>query len=97
MFQYSKILFLLDRPECKLYQTEDEGQIKLTCEAKANPSSVAFSWSRGGNVSQSLSEFEVAGLISTYIIEAPSELDFGKFMHQKRCGIFKKKLVRKII
>ena len=78
MFQYSKILFLLDRPECKLYQTEDEGQIKLTCEAKANPSSVAFSWSRGGNVSQSLNEFEVEGLISTYLIEAPSELDFGK-------------------
>jgi len=70
------------RPECKLYQTEDEGQIKLTCEAKANPSSVAFSWSRGGNVSQSLSEFEVAGLISTYIIEAPSELDFGTYYCQ---------------
>ena len=72
-----------DVPECNIIQSEDEDEIKLTCEAKANPDDVTFIWSRGGNVSKTIdaSEYTIDGLISVHQLEA-HESSFGIYYCQ---------------
>ena len=74
---------ITDAPECNIIQSEDEDEIKLTCEAKANPADVTFVWSRGGNVSKTIdaSEYTIDGLISVHQLEV-HESSFGTYYCQ---------------
>jgi hypothetical protein len=77
----SETLFLfspiLDKPDCSIHQSEEDGQIILTCEAVANPKEVVFGWSRS-NESMKLNGFTTDGLISTLILDAHED-NFGAY------------------
>ncbi len=66
----------LDKPECTITQTEDDGDILLSCIATANPKAVNFGWRKGN---ETLADFNMDGVISTLRVGA-SEDNFGIYM-----------------
>ncbi len=72
---------VLFRPDCAIAQEDDDGDILLTCEARANPEEVAFSWQRvGGNETATLSDdlYTVDGLKSVLRLDSSAD-SFGTY------------------
>ena len=65
------------KPECLIRQTEDDGQLLLTCEAMGNPGDLVFGWTKG-NDSMTLTGFTVDGMISTFALDAHED-SFGTY------------------
>jgi hypothetical protein len=65
-----------DKPECVITQTEDSGDILLTCVSTANPNIVNFGWKRGN---ETLTEFTTEGPLSHLRVGA-SEDNFGIYV-----------------
>jgi hypothetical protein len=65
-----------DKPECTITQTEDSGDILLTCVSTANPDVVQFGWKKGN---ETLTDFSSDGSVSRVRVGA-SEDNFGIYV-----------------
>ena len=62
---------------CTIDQTEEDGEIVLTCTAEANPDAVAFEWRKNGN--ETVQETERPDrLVSLLRLEA-TQASFGSY------------------
>ena len=65
------------KPVCTIDQTEEDGEIVLTCTAEANPDAVAFEWRKNGN--ETVQETERPDrLVSLLRLEA-TQASFGSY------------------
>ena len=74
-------MLFADKPECTIHQENYEDEIRLTCNALANPEDVVFDWSRGGgnkSVQVLLGSFTQEGLSSVLTLNAVEE-NFGTY------------------
>ena len=70
------LLFFLDKPQCAIRQTEEDGEYLLLCEVDAVPDDVTFGWFFNNQTLKG--DIHTEGTVSTLIVR-PGSRDFGTY------------------